>query len=340
MKIDRYNNSFLASFAYLIIIIAGLKMGSSLIVPLLMSFFWFLLFLPLVNKLRKFGLSDLFTTIIVFGITLIIAVFMGAFLLSSAQDLISNLPSYQEKFYELTPKIVGFFERFGISLQKSDALSLFDPTKIISYTATFFKGMGDIMTNSFVILLIVMFMFLESSLFFKKLFYLVKEKEKKEKIELFMHNVNSYFITKTLTSALVGLLVWIMLVFFKLDYALLFGFLAFFLNFVPNIGSIIASLPALLLAILELGVVETAIIATGYVIINVSIGNFLEPKIMGKSVGLSAFIVFISMVFWGWIFGSVGMFLSIPLTIIIKIACDNSKELRWVSVILSDDVKS
>jgi len=339
MKIDRYNNSFLASFAYLIIIIAGLKIGSSLIVPLLMAFFWFLLFLPLVNKLRKFGISDLFTTIIVFGITLIIILFMGAFLLSSAQDLISNLPSYQEKFYELTPKIVGFFEKFGISLQKSDALSLFDPTKIISYTAVFFKGMGDIMTNSFVILLVVMFMFLESSLFSKKLFYLVKEEDKKEKIKLFMHNVNTYFITKTLTSALVGLLVWGMLVFFKLDYALLFGFLAFFLNFVPNIGSIIASLPALLLAVVELGVVETIILAIGYVIINVSIGSFLEPKVMGKSVGLSTFIVFISMLFWGWIFGPVGMFLSIPLTIVIKIAFDNSKELHWISVMLSDDIK-
>ncbi len=338
MKVHNYTNSPLALLAYLVILIAGLKMASSLIVPLLMAFFWFLLFFPLVKKLHKHGISDLFTTLIVFGISLIILLFMSAFLVSSAQDLITNLPSYQEKLQGLTPKIETLLQTMGISLQKSDALSLFDPTKIISYTASFFKGMGDIMANSIITLLIVMFLFLESSLFSEKLFILIKSEESKEKIQLFMQNVNSYFLTKTFTSALVGLLIWGMLALFKLDYALLFGFLAFLLNFVPNIGSFLASLPALLLATLELGFIETSIIAAGYTLINVSIGNFLEPKIMGKRVGLSTFVVFISMFFWGWMFGSVGMFLSVPLTIVIKLAFDNSEKWQWIAVLLSDKI--
>ncbi len=338
MKVDRYKNSLLASLAYLIVLIAGLKAGSTLIVPLLMAFFWFLLFLPLVNKLRSFGIPDLLTTMIVFGITLIIVLLVGTFLLTSGQDLVANLPAYQEKFHELTPKIVGFFERFGISLQKSDAIGLLDPAKIINYTAVFLKSMGDVMTNGFLTLLVVMFLFLESSLLSNKVLYLAKKEDAKEKIRLFLHNVNLYILTKTATSAVTGLIVWGMLAFFKLDYALLFGMLAFFLNFIPNIGSIIAAFPALILALLQLNLFETMIIATGYIIINVIIGNFIEPKIMGKGVGLSTLVVFISMVFWGWIFGPVGMFLSVPLTVVIKIACDNSKELHWVSVVLSNKI--
>jgi len=339
MNRDRYNNTLLASLAYLIVLIAGLKAGSSLIVPLLMAFFWFLLFLPLVNKLRSFGLHDLLTTIIVFSITLIIVLLVGTFLVTSGQDLVANLPAYQEKFHELTPKITGFFERFGIPLQKSDAIGLLDPTKIMNFTADFLKGMGNIMTNGFLTLLVVMFLFLESSLFSKKVFYLAKNENTKEKIQLFLHDVNIYFLTKTVTSAVTGLIVWGMLAFFKLDYALLFGVLAFFLNYIPNIGSIIAALPALLIALLQLNLIETIIIAAGYIIINTLIGNLIEPKIMGKGVGLSTFIVFVSMAFWGWIFGPVGMFLSVPLTVVIKIAFDNSKEWHWVSVMLSDDIK-
>jgi len=340
MKVNSHEKSLLASLAYLVVIIAGLKMANNLIVPFLMAFFWFLLFLPLISRLQKLGISDIFTTLIAFSISLIILLFISAFLASSAQDLVTNLPSYQEKLSELTPKIENLLQKFGISFQKSDAFNLFDPTKIISFTASFFKGMGDIMTNSILTLLIVMFLFLESSLFSKKLSFLIKSEESKERIQLFIQNVNSYFVTKTFTSALVGLLVWGMLALFKLDYALLFGFLAFLLNFVPNIGSFIASLPALLLAALELGFIETVTIAAGYTLINVSIGNFLEPKIMGKRVGLSTFVVFISMVFWGWMLGSVGMFLSVPLTIVIKLAFDNSEKWQWIAVLLSDKISA
>ncbi|MEA3372969.1 MAG: AI-2E family transporter [Campylobacterota bacterium] len=338
MKAVRDNSSMLASLAYVVVVIAGLKTGSSLVIPLLMAFFWFLLFLPLANKLRSFGLPDLITTIIVFGITLIIVIVLGTFLITSGQDLVANLPAYQEKFYELTPKITDFFERFGIPLQKNEAIDLFDPAKIIDYTAAFLKGMGNVMTNGFMTLLIVMFLFLESSLLSEKVFYLTKREDSKEKIRLFLHNINVYFLTKTATSAATGLLVWGMLAFFELDYALLFGVLAFFLNYIPSIGSYIAAFPALLMALLQLSLIETTIIAIGYIIINNLIGSFIEPKVMGKGVGLSTLVVFISMVFWGWMFGPVGMFLSVPLTVVIKIACDNSKELHWVSILLSSKV--
>nr|MBL0721370.1 AI-2E family transporter [Sulfurovaceae bacterium] len=153
-----------------------------------------------------------------------------------------------------------------------------------------------------------------------------------------INDVNIYFLTKTVTSLATGFLVFIMLLFFELDYALLFGFLAFILNYIPSIGSLIAAIPALFIAITQLTIIETSSIAFGYIVINNLIGNFIEPKILGRGLGLSTLVVFLSMIFWGWILGSIGMFLAIPLTIVVKMACDNSSTWHWVSVLLSDFV--
>jgi len=339
MKVDKYNNSILASMAYLVILIAGLKAGSNLIVPLLMAFFWFLLFLPLIDKLRSFGMLDIFTTIIVFAITLGIVVIMGTFLVVSGQDIIANLPVYQERYYELLPKIAVFFEKFGITMGKSHIENLFDPIQIINYMAIFLKEMGGIMTNGLLTLFIVLFLFLESSLLSKKVLYLAKRKDTKEKIELFLHNVNTYFLTKTAISVLTGLLIYAILAFVGLDNAPLFGFLAFLLNYIPNIGSIMAAIPAILVSLLQLGIMETVFIAAGYILVNSVMGNILEPKLLSRGVGLSILVVFLSMVFWGWVFGPVGMFLSVPLTTVVKIGCDDSRNWKWVSVLLGDKIK-
>ncbi|OQX58506.1 MAG: hypothetical protein B5M52_05350 [Helicobacteraceae bacterium 4484_230] len=339
MKVDKYNNSLLASMAYLIILIAGLKAGSDLVVPLLMAFFWFLLFLPLIDKLRSFGMLDIFTTIIVFGITLGIVALMGTFLVISGQDIIANLPVYQERYYELLPKVAVFFEKFGITMERSYIENLFDPIQIINYMATFLKEMGGIMTDGLLTLFIVLFLFLESSLLSKKVLYLAKRKDAKEKIELFLHNVNTYFLTKTAISILTGLLIYAILAFVGLDNAPLFGFLAFLLNYIPNIGSIMAAIPAILVSLLLLTITETVFIVTGYILVNSVIGNILEPKLLSRGVGLSTLVVFLSMVFWGWVFGPVGMFLSVPLTTVMKIGCDDSLNLKWASVLLGDKIK-
>jgi len=339
MKVEKYNNSLLASIAYLFVVIAGLKAGSNLVVPLLMAFFWFLLFLPLVNKLRSFGMRDIFITIIVFGITLVIIVIMGTFLVTSGQDIIADLPAYQERYYELLPKITALFERFGIATEKSYIENLFDPIKIINYAAVFLKEMGGIMTDGILTLFIVLFLFLESSLLSEKVIYLAKREDEKEKIELFLHNVNTYFLIKTAVSVFTGLLIYAILAFFGLDYAPLFGFLAFLLNYIPNIGSIMAAIPAILVSLLQLTMLETVFIAAGYILVNSVIGNILEPKLLSRGVELSTLVVFLSMVFWGWVFGPVGMFLSVPLTIVVKMGCEYSQNWKWVSVLLGDKIK-
>ncbi|MCD6560870.1 MAG: AI-2E family transporter [Deltaproteobacteria bacterium] len=119
-----------------------------------------------------------------------------------------------------------------------------------------------------------------------------------------------------------------------LDYPLLWGVLAFALNYVPNIGSIIAAVPAVLLAVIQIGIFKAMIIAAGYAVINLAMGSVIEPRFMGLGLGLSTSVVFLSLLFRGWILGPVGMLLSVPLTITVKIALDSREESRWIATYL------
>jgi predicted PurR-regulated permease PerM len=106
------------------------------------------------------------------------------------------------------------------------------------------------------------------------------------------------------------------------------------LNYIPNIGSIIAAVPAVLLALVQLGLGPALLVGLGYLVVNTLLGNIVEPNLMGRAVGLSTLVVFLSLVFWGWVWGPVGMLLSVPLTMMIKIALESSDDLKWVALII------
>ncbi len=139
---------------------------------------------------------------------------------------------------------------------------------------------------------------------------------------------------KTIISMVTGVLIAVAMWLIGLDNPVLWGVLAFMLNFVPNIGSIIAAVPAVLLALVQLGFASALLVAAVYVAVNVMIGSIIEPKYMGKGLGLSTLVVFVSLVFWGWVLGPVGMLLSVPLTITVKLALDSKPETQWLGHLL------
>ena len=120
-----------------------------------------------------------------------------------------------------------------------------------------------------------------------------------------------------------------------LDFPLLWGLLAFLLNYIPNIGSIIAAVPAVLLALVQIGPGRAIVIAGGYVAINLLIGNLIEPRVMGQGLGLSTLVVFLSLIFWGWVLGPVGMLLSVPLTMTLVMALESQEDTRRYALILT-----
>ena len=121
-----------------------------------------------------------------------------------------------------------------------------------------------------------------------------------------------------------------------IDFPVLWGVLAFLLNYVPNLGSILAAIPPVLLALVQFGVGRAIAVVAVFAAVNVLLGNLLEPRLMGRRLGLSTLVVFLSLIFWGWVWGPVGMLLSVPLTMIVKIMLENTPDLRWVAVLLGD----
>ena len=139
---------------------------------------------------------------------------------------------------------------------------------------------------------------------------------------------------KTLISAAVGLVIWLWLSILGIDYPVLWGALSFLLNYVPNIGAIIAALPVALLALVQLGVRSALLTVLGFAIVHVVIGNIIEPKLTGKGMSLSTLVVFLSLVFWGWVLGPVGMILSVPMTSLVKIALESNEDTRGFAILL------
>jgi predicted PurR-regulated permease PerM len=150
----------------------------------------------------------------------------------------------------------------------------------------------------------------------------------------FVKDIKRYMVIKTLINLIAGMMTAIWLSILGVDFPVLWGFLAFLLDFIPSVGLIVAAVPAVLLAFVQLGAGSAALAAAGYLIIGMVLGNIVEPKIMGRRLGLSTLVVFVSVIFWGYLLGLVGALLCVPLTMTVKLACEASEETRWIAVML------
>ncbi|GIT48057.1 MAG: hypothetical protein Ct9H300mP13_8530 [Gammaproteobacteria bacterium] len=138
-----------------------------------------------------------------------------------------------------------------------------------------------------------------------------------------MDTVKTYLVIKSVMSLITGAGIALYLIVIGVDFALLWGWIAFFMNFVPYVGSLIAAIPVIVLTLLDPGPDIALLVAFGYLAINILVGNVIEPRYLGQGLDLSTLVVFLSLVFWGWLFGPVGMFLSAPLTMLLKIAAES-----------------
>jgi predicted PurR-regulated permease PerM len=178
-------------------------------------------------------------------------------------------------------------------------------------------------------------MLLEARSILRKLAEILQDPEESlPRFESFSETINRYMAIKTTTSALTGILAYALNVLLGVDFAVLWGLLAFLLNYVPNIGSFIAAVPAVLLAAVQLGLGEAAFLGVAYFALNTVVGGMFEPRFMGQGLGLSTLVVWLSLVFWGWALGPVGMLLSVPLTVTLRIALEHRPDTHWIAVLL------
>ena len=332
-------SEILITVAAFVIVIAGMRASVSILVPFLLAGFIAIICAPLLFWLRSKGLPTWLSLIIVVLGVLFSGLLIGGLVGSSVKAFSRDLPVYDQKLRQQAVALVTWIERLGVDTSDLALPEIFNPGAAMKLVAAVLNSLRKMVTNGFLILMTVVFMLAEALNFPSKLrAVLGAQEDSLANFDQFIGDVKSYMAIKTLMSLATGIVVAIWLAIIGVDYATLWGLLAFLLNFIPNIGSIIAAVPAVLFAVIQLGYIQALGAAAGYLVINLVMGSLIEPRFMGRSLGLSTLVVFLSLLFWGWVLGPVGMVLSVPLTITAKIALDSREETRWLSVLLGPEM--
>jgi len=331
--------SAIISLAAVIVVIYGLQMAKALLVPFLIAAFLAMITVRPMLWMQSRRVPSFLAALIIVTLMMLVLFIFGTILGRSIAEFTAALPGYQERLAVIVQGAVQMTASF-LDLDKSvnDISQMIDPGWAMGLAATILNGLKDVLTNTFLIIFTMIFILLEASSVGTKVEAAFgKSAVSMERPRAFLTNLGRYLGFKTLVSMATGLCAWLLALAVGLDFPLLWGMLAFLLNYVPTIGSIIAAVPAVLLALVQLGVPEATATAIGFAVINVMFGNVIEPRLMGYGVGISPLVVFVGLVFWGFVFGPVGMLLSVPLTMTLKLALESDERTRWVAILLGSE---
>lgn len=325
--------------AALVVIAAGMKAAQDLMVPFLLSAFIATIAATPMFWLQRRGLPSAFSLPVVMILMVFLIVMLGALVMQSASAFNAKLPDYQARLLsfqgQLNTLLAPLSERTGIPIDFTLISNNFSLNTALEMAGTTLARLGGVLSNSFLIILTVIFILAEAASFPRKLSDVLDNPQRDLPYFVqFAENVNRYIAIKTTVSVATGVVVTLFLWLLGVDFPILWGLLAFLLNYVPTIGSIIAAIPPVILALIQLGPGVAGAVAAGFAVINVVMGNAVEPRFMGKGLGLSTLVVFLSLVVWGWVLGPVGMLLSVPLTMTAKIALEAKPDTQWIAHLL------
>ena len=325
--------------AAVIVVIYGMQMAKVLLVPFLIAAFLALITVrPMLWLQSKRIPSFIAALIIVSGIMLVLAA-VGLVLGSSIADFTAAVPGYQQRLGVIVGGVLTFLvDTLNIDASEESLRKMVNPGWVMGLVATILNSLKDVLTNVFLIIFTMIFMLLEASTVSTKIEAAFgRSEDSLERPRAFLRNLGRYLGIKTIVSIATGICAGLLTWSLDLDFPLLWAMLAFLLNYVPTIGSIIAAVPAVLLALVQLGPGAAGATGLGFVAINVAFGNLIEPRMMGYGVGISPLVVFVGLVFWGWVFGPVGLLLSVPLTMTLKLALESDDRTRWLAILIGSE---
>ncbi len=342
----------LVTAAAVVILVTGLKLAQSFFIPVLLAAFIATVSFPITRWLRQRKvprpIAVLLTVLVDFaflsGIVVIVVALMGD-LDAKWQD--KYYPAMNLKIEEVSESAVATLEKWNvpnarkkvseyatiqIPQQIDDAVNPFALGKDVAFRVISFLG------TTLLILILTVFMLSEARMFGRRVNAILEAHGPNlDRILNATADIQRYLAMKTVVSLATGFLAGFLCWAAGLDFFVLWGIVAFAFNFIPVLGSIIAGVPPFILAYLVDGGASALAVGVGYISINVFLGNFLEPMLMGRRFGLSTLVVIISVLFWGFVWGPVGMLLAVPLTMVLKVMLDNSEELRWMAVAITKE---
>lgn len=330
---------FLFVATCLVVIVAGMKAASSILLPFALASFLAVLTVPVYRWLEGRGIPS--------GPAIGLAALVDASILGilvlmvvgSVSELQEQVPAYVARFDTLQGSWIESLRSRGIPVRDLPWQLHQDPEAISELVGATIQRAVRLASNVFLVVLIMLFILAEATVIPAKLrTVLGRGTGDLGRFAKIGEEVQSYLWIKTLVSLATGLLIGLWAWFMGLDFPILLGIIGFVLNFVPTIGSIIAAIPGIALGVLQYGVAHGSLVGIGYLVINTIFGNMIEPVLQGRRLGLSSLVVILSLLFWGWVWGPVGMILSVPLTMVVKIMLENTEDLRWMAVLLDRSV--
>lgn len=343
--------------AALVVVIAGLKAAQAFFVPVLLAFFIATISYPVTAWLMRHRMPP--TVAVVLTVLVDFAFLAGVIVLG-----ITIVGDLQEKwdaeYYNLTKAkiqdasaaIAGKLEEWGVEdgAQKVNEFTSnnLEELKAIKFATILSFGTNVVgfalsfIATFMVVIVLTIFMLLEAHGFSNR-FGAIREARGPNfsRMSGAMIDTQRYLGIKTLISLATGVLAGVLCWVAGLDFFLLWGILAFVMNFIPVVGSAIASIPPILLALISKdgGMADAVVVAGGYGLINMFLDNFVQPMLLGRRFGLSILVVVVCVLFWGWLWGLMGIVLAVPLTMILKVILDNSEEFRWIAVAIGQENK-
>jgi AI-2 transport protein TqsA len=323
------------NIAALIIIFAGVIYAKSIITPFLLALFISIICAQPISWLEKKGIPRWIALIsVILGLVVLFSSF--AFLIGGTlSSFSSNLSKYESTLTTISNSFIQSLNDKGLNIPLDQVSNLVQPAKILEYTATALNTLFNMVGSTFLIFLIILFILMEFGSFSIKARAIRNESDKSIfYYSTILQNIRHYLAIKTLLCLSTGFLVYLSLLIIGVDYPLLWALIAGLMNYIPNIGSIVATIPTVLFALVQLGLGGALWTLGSSMLIHNVLGNFIEPRIMGKGLGLSTLVVFLSLLFWGFVLGMVGMFLSVPFTMTIKIILEQNEKTKWLSILL------
>ncbi len=329
---------FLVTAAALVIIIYGINQAQSVVALFLVSVFFALLGTPPVLWLERKRVPSFLAVMIVMACMITLLLIIGGVVGASLSTFSDALPFYQKRLHDQLLALKPLLASKHIVITDKILLDYINPGPVMGLVVGMLAEMGSVLSNIVLILLTVTFILLEASSFPIKLRSILGDPQRAfPQYTKFVNDIKRYMIIKTIINLITGVIIGLWLYILGVDFPVLWGFVAFLLHYVPNLGSIVAAIPAVLLAFIQLGIGPAALAASGYLVVGFTLGNVVEPRLMGRKLGLSTLVVFLSLLFWGSLLGPIGVVLCIPFTMTLKFAFESSKSTRWIAVLLGSE---
>lgn len=332
----------LVTTAAAMVVVYGLQQARPIILPILMACFLAIISYTFTVVLRRYlrfphWLAVASTVLadcgIIFGVVSLFNMMAHDVKAALEGDVTIRL---MEKYNE----VMGWLGNLGLEEQAraviTSPMDIINIPMMLSWVQALSGQVLSFMSTCTLVLLLMTFILGEATLFSRNFRSLPNSNKGKNDFLNALRGIQRYLFIKTIASTATGLLAWWLCALTNVPFAFMWGMLALILNFIPTIGSIVAAIPPILMALLMGGWGDCFLVALGYIAINFAIGNGIEPIFLGKQFGIATSVVVCSVLFWGWVWGPCGMLLAMPITVLIKLALENSPDLKWVATIIED----